>query len=442
MHKSRGGRKQLPPGIGLDFGTTNSVLARASEDGGAVAWPFRHDGVSGTAFRSVLALWPEDEAGAVVTRLEAGPWAIQRFVEDPLSCRFLQSMKTFAASKAFQHTTIGGRNYRFEDLLTGFFRRYTAHLGLTLNDLPKRIVLGRPVAYAGANPDAGVAMARYEAAFQDVGFETIHHVYEPVAAAFFYAQRLKRDATVLVADFGGGTSDFSVIHFAVTPRGIVAKPLAQSGVGIAGDTFDYRIIDALVSPRLGKGTQFKSWGKTLDVPGHYYANFARWNQLSLLKSPRLIAELKALVRDSLAPDQLNALVSFIEADVGYPLYRAVSAAKIRLSSAPVAELNFACAGTSINTKITRTEFESWIAEDLDRIDQAVGQALERAGLQAKDVDKVFLTGGSSFVPAVARLFTRRFAVDRIETGDQLLSIAYGLALIAALPDPEPWLAQA
>jgi hypothetical chaperone protein len=424
--------------VGLDFGTTNSVLASLDVDGRAQAAEFRHGSEVVTSFRSVLALWQERGEDGRTTRYEAGPWAIDRFIADPLDCRFLQSFKTFAASRSFQHTTVAGRNYRFEDLLSAFFRKFREHAGDQLAELPGRIVLGRPVTFGGANPDAKLAAERYEKAFADVGFSDIHHVYEPVAAAFFYAQRLARDATVLVADFGGGTSDFSIIHFARTASGLVAQPLAQSGVAIAGDTFDYRIIDAVVSPRLGKGTQYRSWGNVLDVPGHYYANFARWNQLSILKSPRLLAEIREISRHSLDREKLEALIAFIDADVGYSLYKAVSDTKVRLSSAEAAPLHFEACGITIDRTITRGEFEGWIATDLERIDRAVAAALGRAGIAERHVDKVFLTGGSSFVPAVRRLFERRFGEPKIETGDQLLSIAYGLALIGAEDDLSPW----
>lgn len=424
--------------VGLDFGTTNTVLARVGANGRAQATQFRHHGELLTSFRTVLALWQEQGDAGLSTRMDAGPWAIDRFIADPLDCRFLLSFKTFAASRSFQHTTVAGRNYRFEDLLSAFFRKYREHAGDELAELPARIVLGRPVIFAGASPDPSLAAERYETAFSGFGFSEIHHVYEPVAAAFYFAQRLTHDATVLVADFGGGTSDFSIIHFARGASGLAARPLAQTGVGIAGDTFDYRIIDAVVSPLLGKGTQYRNWGKVLDVPGHYYSNFARWNQLSILKSPRLLAEIRELARHSLAPDKLEALLAFINADVGYPLYKAVSETKMRLSSADAARLHLEACGVTIDRMITRTEFEAWIADDLERIDRAVGAALTRAGIDERQIDKVFLTGGSSFVPAVRRRFEHRFGANKIETGDQLLSIAYGLALIGAEEDLSTW----
>jgi hypothetical chaperone protein len=431
----------LRPAIGLDFGTTNTVLARMTGAGTVQAQMFHNGTDVFSAFRTVLAFWREEEAAGLSNRTEAGPWAIERFISDPLECRFLQSFKTFAASAAFQNTMIAGRSYAFEDLQAAFFRKFCEHAGDDLASLSGPLILGRPVEFAGYDPDAALAARRYEDCFSRFGFSEIYHVYEPVAAAYYFAQRLTRDATVLVADFGGGTSDFSLIHFSRDAKGIVATPLAQSGVGVAGDTFDFRIIDAVVAPRLGKGTQYRSWGKVLDVPNHYYANFSRWNELSIMKSPKTLADLRQLARDSLAPDKLRAFVDFIEADVGYPLYRAVSETKMRLSEAESAELHFSARGVTIASTIKRTEFESWIERDLERIDQAVESALASANVSEAGIAKVFLTGGSSFVPAVRRRFTDRFGADKIETGDQLLSIAYGLALIGQSDDITRWTAK-
>lgn len=150
-----------------------------------------------------------------------------------------------------------------------------------------------------------------------------------------------------------------------------------------------------------------------------------------MKSPKLLAELRTLARDSLAPDKLNALITFIDADVGYPLYKVVSEAKIRLSSADRARLVFAARGITIDQIITRQDFNGWISRDLERIEAAVSAALSRAGLSEAGIDKVFLTGGSSFVPAVRKIFVDRFGLEKITGGEELTSVATGLSLCAA-----------
>jgi len=132
------------------------------------------------------------------------------------------------------------------------------------------------------------------------------------------------------------------------------------------------------------------------------------------------------------------LITIIEEDLGYPLYKAVSEAKLALSHEEQAKLSFNSEGIVIEATIERADFERWIEPDLLRIDRAVEAALEQAGLAAGEIDKVFLTGGTSFVPAVRTRFAACFGEERLETGDQLLSIAYGLALIGEQKDIERW----
>ncbi|MBY0566161.1 MAG: Hsp70 family protein [Hyphomonadaceae bacterium] len=421
--------------IGLDFGTTNTVATMINAQGEAEAVHFTHDGAAFDAFRSVLCFWRDEDVDPPLTHAEAGPWAIERFVELGGDCRFIQSFKTFAASPLFADTLIYSRRFKFEDLLASFLRQVRSHAGM---EFPKRVVIGRPVKFAGGAPDEELARTRYEAALRAVGFEDIHYVYEPVAAAYFFAQRLKADATILVADFGGGTSDFSVVRFSVTPDGLDYKPLAHAGVGVAGDAFDYRIIDNVVARAFGKGSEYTSWGKVLPVPNGYFSKFSRWNELSIMRHSKDYRDLQQLVRASLDPERIEAFIAFLDADAGYAMNKAVSAAKAQLSAADEGVLSLHVAGVDIERKIKRAEFEKWIAPELEEIGACVDRALAGAGLQEKEIDRVFLTGGSSFVPAVRAQFETRFGAEKIETGDQLVSIAYGLSLIARERDIGRW----
>ena len=430
----------LAPALGLDFGTTNTVAALVdpTAPGGARSIRFPDGAETHSVFRSALDFWPEGRGRERHIAVEAGPWAIRHFVESPEGSRFLQSFKTFAASPSFRSTNVHGKSFRFEDLLASFLGRLADHIDAGDLPLPRRLIAGRPVTYAGAAPDPAVAETRYDAAFAAGGFDEIHYVHEPVAAAFWFARRLTRDATVLVADFGGGTSDFSVVRFTVGADGVRAHPLASSGVGVAGDGFDYRIIDKVVSPKLGKHARYKSWDKWLDVPAHWFTNFARWNQLAVMKSPETIRELEKLAASADDPQGLEKLIEMIEDNLGWPLYKAVSEVKAALSMAEEARLAFHHGSIHIDARVTRADFETWIADDLARIDAAVDAAITASGVAPREIDKVFLTGGTSFVPAVRRLFVNRFGEDRLETGEQLLSIAFGLALIGAEEDLERW----
>ena len=427
--------------LGIDFGTTNTVVAIAAGDGPAHLVKFPAPEGEIFAFRSCLSFHAPAERPSERT-IAAGPWAIEAYVEDPAETRFIQSFKMFAASESFTETQVLGRRYRFEDLLSTFLLKLKDYAGAEMAELPKQVIVGRPVTFAGASPSEPLALSRYETAFSRMGFSDIRYAYEPVGAAFFFARGLTNDATVLVGDFGGGTSDFSIIRFEREGGRLRSTPLGRAGVGVAGDAFDYRIIDRLVSPELGKGSSYESYGKVLPVPNRYYSAFARWDQLALMRASRDMREIRALAREAVEPEKIGRLIETLDENYGYQLYRAVSRLKEQLSSEAAAEFRFEAGSISIVRQVARAEFEGWIAPELAEIEAAVDRALADANLPPEGIDRVFLTGGSSLVPAVRGIFHRRFAADRIETGAELESIASGLALIGREDDPARWTTRA
>lgn len=417
--------------LGLDFGTTNTVIA-VPDAPGSQTRSIRFESPAGASetIRTCLSFMKDRHApvGAPLM-VEAGASAIRTLIDHPGECRFLQSIKTYAASPLFKQTGILGRRHSFADLMVAFLQKLMIYAGTHWPEDVSRLVVGRPVAFAGAGADEALALERYNDALSRFGFPQIQFVLEPVAAASFFAGRLSRDATVLVADFGGGTTDYSIIRFSRQAGKLAAEPLAHAGVGVAGDMFDYKIIDKLVSPMIGKGSHYKSFGKLLDLPGNYYANFGRWSQLSIFKTTRDFADLKSLVPMATEPEKLNLFIDLIENDEGYPLYEAVSATKRALSTNQEANFFFAPLGKASGTTVRRVDFEGWIQGELKQMETALDQAIARADITVDEIDKVFLTGGTSFVPAVRRIFEHRFDRDQIQTGDELLSIAHGLALL-------------
>jgi hypothetical chaperone protein len=424
--------------IGVDFGTSNTVVALSDGDGRVEAVRFDHNGQTHSVYVSALCFWEERPGGGAPARAEGGPWAIEQFLEGRAAHRFIQSFKTFAASAAFNATQIFRQRYKFEDLLAAFLRTLTRHAGEGFDLGAPTIIVGRPVRFAGGNPDDALAMQRYRAAFERLGAGHARYVYEPVGAAFSFARTLERNATVLVADFGGGTSDFSVMRFSRSGGVLHAEPLGHAGVGVAGDAFDYRIVDHIVSPRLGKGGNYRSFDKVLQIPNHYYGNLARWHQLAMMKGSGDLRELRQLARAAVDPGPLQDFITIVDLDLGFSLYRAVSDAKVALSTHDSVDFRFQREGIDIRATVTRDDFEDWIADDVARLGATVDEALTKAGVAARDVEKVFLTGGTSFVPAVQRLFAERFGEERITSADQFESIAYGLALIGHTPDPDRW----
>ncbi|HZF95469.1 MAG TPA: Hsp70 family protein [Allosphingosinicella sp.] len=420
--------------VGLDFGTTNSVAAVARDGVSelvALSGPISSDPV----FRSALCFW-EDEARIAV---EAGPWAIAEYLEFPEGSRFIQSFKAVAASPSFEHATIFERRYRFEDLGRAFVGKMSQRSGGALGGGAARVVIGRPVEYAGHLPDESLARRRYDAVFSGLGAE-VHYVYEPMGAAFSFAASIAEPATVLVADFGGGTSDFSVVRIEAPGAARRCVPLGHAGVAIAGDRFDYRILDNLVMPLLGKGGHYRSFDKVLEIPGGYFTDFGDWSRLALMRNRRTLAELGKLRRAALDPQPIERMIAVVEQELGYRLYEAVGQVKRDLTAAPAARFSFSAPDLSIDAEVTRAAFEAWVAPDIVRIEEAVDRALSRAGVAAEAVDRVFLTGGTSLVPRIRRLFEARFGAGRIASGNELTSIAHGLALIGLEEEPGAWAA--
>jgi hypothetical chaperone protein len=426
-----------PVAIGVDFGTTNTVVALGEGSDHARLVAFETPTDPATTFRSTLSFShdPGEATGRVVN---AGPWAIEAYLDDPGETRFIQSFKSYAASALFSETQILGRRYTFEDMLSAFLLRLRERGGEALNAAGGRVIVGRPVRFVGSSPDPALALRRYQAAFERLGFTDILYAYEPVAAAFFFARRLDQDATVLVADFGGGTSDFSIVRFERKAGVLSSRALGRSGVGVAGDAFDYRIIDNLVSPALGKGSSYRDFDNVLQMPNRYYSNFARWDQLALMRASRDMRDIRSLVRRSFEPEKIERLVELLDGNHGYHLYQSVSRLKEALSVETNARFTFDAGSISMDRTVERDAFTGWIAHELTAIEGAVDEALAEADLRPDQIDRVFLTGGSSFVPAVRAIFEARFDPAKIAAGAELESIASGLALIGGQADLEPW----
>ena len=422
-----------PHVLGIDFGTTNTVIAMAAQDGSVSALRLPTPRGIAAAFRSVLAFHEGDRG---LPLAEIGPWAIEDFLTYPAGTRLIQSFKSYAASALFDGTRIFGRTFQFEDLVSTFFRHLWRHASDAIEPRGLRTIVGRPVTFAGADPDDALAMRRYASAFGP----RADYVFEPVAAALFFARGFNDQATILVGDFGGGTSDFSIMRFVREGGRVRAVPLAHAGVAVAGDSFDYQIISHVISPLLGLGGSYVSEGKTLAIPNHYFTALARWNQLALMKWSKDMRDLRLLREQAIDREALDRFVELLENDYSYALFRAVSAAKEALSTQDATNLTFRAGSIDIDRRVTRRDFERWIAGELEQIRRTVDETFQRAGLGDADIDKVYLTGGSSFVPAVRSIFTERFGAQKVHRGSEFESIAQGLAMIGAEPDPAQWYA--
>jgi hypothetical chaperone protein len=434
--------------IGIDFGTTNSSVALVTPGAAVELASFSFLGAQIPSFRSVLYIeQTKSVSGIKRSHSLTGPAAIEHYLQADEKGRLIQSLKSHLSSRQLTGTEVFGRRVRLEELISRILGDLRKHAERQFNRPIRSATIGRPVRFVGAESDEDDAFAvqRLREAFTQAGFEQVHFELEPIAAAYAYESTLDHDELILIGDFGGGTSDFSLIRVGPTIRRRGRTPddlLGNSGVGMAGDAFDARIVRKLVSPSLGSNSDARSMNKILPaVPAWIYANLERWHYLSFLRTNNVREILKSALIRALEPEKIEALIAVIDGDLGYQLHQAVQQVKFELSHSDSAEFRFRDGTKHAHTidlriPVTRTEFESWIGEELAAIERSVDHLLANSGVDAREVDRVFLTGGSSFVPAVRRIFATRFGADRIRGGNEFTSVAHGLALRGAEPSPE------
>jgi len=417
--------------IGLDFGTTNSSIARRAENGSVELARFNLAGAMTESFRSLLYLERLRTAGRNTIKSWAGPEGIARYLEADEKGRLIQSLKSFLSSRGLRTTEIFGRRFQLEELVANVIRVIKTAAEVQFGAPIRIAVVGRPVRFVGAESDADddFALGRLRIALEKAGFEEIAFEFEPIAAASYYESTLDHDELILIGDFGGGTSDFSLLR--VGPSASKRAVLGNEGLPLAGDAFDAKIIRHLVSPALGAGSLLNSHGKMLPVPNWVYLKLERWHHLSFLRSRETLNMLQSVMTQAEESEKIKALIYLVNHDLGFYLHRAVQKTKVALSHEENARFFFEDGDARLDTVVKRAEFEGWIAEELSGVEQKVDALLGKAGADARDIDMVFLTGGSSFVPSVRRIFEKRFGAERIRAGDEFTSVARGLALAPA-----------
>lgn len=424
--------------FGIDLGTTNTVVVKSTTANALEAVPLGEGEDARKTHPSVIAFEPTYDQGRMELAMETGARAISLAAAYPEDFRYVQSFKSHVASAAFAGTTVFGKRFDLAGIFSCFLRRSGIADAINAVDGPKRIVVGRPVVFYGDKPDEGLALSRYREGFKAAGIDDFEFVLEPIGGAFSFFRTVRSNVTVLIADFGGGTSDFVIVRFKLTGSEVKSEVLSHAGIGIAGDTFDARIIENALIRHFGADSHYRENGKRLPVPRSYYSAMARWHQMTLLRAPKYQRELEVIRRASESPEQIARLIYAIDHNQGLAISRAVAAAKAELSDRDSADLTLDLGEIQLRETITRSEFERWIADDVNRISERVDETVTKSGLADSDIDKVFLTGGTSFVPAINALFTDRFGQEKVSAGERFSSVAEGLSLIGHEDDIAYW----
>jgi hypothetical chaperone protein len=418
-----------PLSVGVDFGTSNTVISVVGADRSSAVLKVTSRSGQGAALPSILCFRPAEPNPRDRPISSAGTDAIADYIARTGPARLVQSMKSFLGSKAFVDTKVFTHTYTLEALIGTLLEHlYDA---TSARDLLSQcpLVVGRPIEFAGAAPDDDLAQTRLKAAFASAGRPADQVRLEPEAAAYAFASRARGRHLVLVADLGGGTSDFSIVEVDAEGEHPKITPLAQTGIGIAGDRFDYQIVYNSVCPALGMGSQFQPETKLLPIPLWIYSNFASWHQLSMMNNRQTLRHITEILRSAVDERAFEGLVHVIRNEEGFSLFQAVSRVKQTLTVERSAQLRFKAGPVEIDRTVARSEFEQWIADDLARIEATADKAVAAAAVKPSAITRVFMTGGTALVPAVRELFARKFGADKLVGGDEFSSVAQGLALM-------------
>jgi hypothetical chaperone protein len=406
----------------IDFGTSNSLLCGVTPEG--VDEPLALDPAASdpSVFRSILFFSETSEQ-------YFGAMALERYVAEGMRGRFLRSLKRFLPMPSFEETRIGGRAVKLEELIGIFLRemrtRANAHYGVDV----KRALFGRPARFSDNDENDALAEQRLATAAGFAGFDEVYFCPEPIAAAYDFRSRLTEPKVVLVADFGGGTSDYTVAR--LSPGQTEVEVLAVGGVSVAGDAFDGSIMRHKVSRHFGADVKYKVpfGSNVLSMPRPLMESLCSPAETCLLAQRDIMQFLRDIKSGSLGKDDkrhIDQLLCLVEDSLGFQIFEAIEHAKRQLSDHESTQLLFDYPGIDISETIGQSEFQRFSAPQVDTILASLDRTLDQSGLGAGGIDLVCCTGGTARVAALSSGIQSRFGADKLVRLRSLHSVIQGL----------------
>ena len=417
--------------FGIDFGTTNSALS-IYRDGQVEVVNIDELNGNSSLMRSVLYFNEDRE-------IFTGHEAINNYVSEGAAGRFMQSIKTFLPNRSFVSTEVFGKNYGIDDLVAIVLRRIKLRGEAIVGCQVDRVVLGRPVVFSEDPEKDALAQTRLEAAARKAGFTQIWFQLEPVAAALSYEESLPAGAEkiVFIGDFGGGTSDFTVIRVkggAFARGNRRSDVLALGGVYVAGDKFDSQIMWDKVAKYFGRGVKYKGMGKDdlFDIPHSIIYTLCQWHRIPLLRARKIREQIRLIKNSANDRKAIENLEHLINDNYGFFLFQSIEKSKCELSHRELTDIRFNERDLSISEGITRKEFDAINAENFSRIAGCIDEVIAKSGVSYGGIDTVFLTGGTSRIPFIRDLFVQRFGAEKLEDRDAFTSVVHGLGTSSPL----------
>ena len=403
---------------GLDFGTSNSVISLTDTS--------TREEVFTYSLQSIL-YFPESDSNACYVGKEAE----EKYVEEEMRGRLLKSVKTLLKQDKFLFTWIGGRRVTPDQLATYIIKKLKEKAEEFTGFSIDKVILGRPAVFSEKKEEEETAVRRLMTAAKNAGFTEIHLQLEPIAAALSYEQTLKKEETVLVADFGGGTSDFTIIR--LSPEKAMSKDrkediLAHGGLYIGGDVFDSEIMWHKVTPLLGRGVEYHSYDKMLEIPNTLYRELRSWERSFLLKESKARRQMDKFYFFANQDERIDKVRVLIDNNYVYSLFKEIEQSKITLSADDVALIKFLKENLELEEELPYEEYERIIVKHIAEIEAYIREMMNESGYLPEQIDSVYLTGGSSLSKPIRNIFYHIFGKEKISEEDTFHSVAHGLSL--------------
>src|ERR1700744_3071953 len=406
---------------GLDFGTSNTTLGTVIHDVPVLA------ALEGDHVTIPSAIFYKADGGTHIGRR-----AIEAYVEGDAG-RLMRSLKSVLGTSLIDETTrVGRERVSFRDVIAYYVGALKRRAEQVLGYPSQQVVHGRPVHFVDDNPAGDAkAEATLRGIAESVGFRDISFQFEPIAAALDYERGISAEEIALIADIGGGTSDFSIVRLSPERHRQAERKddiLANDGVRIGGTDFDRHLSLGVVMPLLGYRSAMKRAG--LDVPSSYFHDLATWANINRMYEQKVMSEVRQVRQEVRQPELLDRLVRVLEEQRGHTLAMEIERAKIALSDARQANIPLGWIQPDLDVDITRTELVSHTRQLAARIGARIKICLEQAQLDAGEIDAVFLTGGSVQLPHVRKAITAMVPSARTVDGDTFGAVGKGLTIEA------------
>ncbi|MDB5128871.1 Hsp70 family protein [Mucilaginibacter sp.] len=408
---------------GIDFGTTNSVLVIYDEE---------IKEIHSTIIIPSLIYFYHKLSAANAKNYVVGEEAIAAYLDDGMKGRFIKSVKQILSKSSFTETRIHNKKYNASALVAILLKELKDRADQLIGQDCRKAVIGRPVFFDDDDVQKDtLAQTRLNKAAELAGFTNVCFQFEPIGAAFAYERTLAKKENVLVADLGGGTTDFTYLVLDPEKAGSKNRKddmMATTGIYIGGDSFDSAFMWEKGTPYFGKHTQYEATpGKVLTVPKSLFANICSWEQMNFFNGPRIKKDIEDYYYFSGNDRKFQNLITLIDNNLGYSVFQSIEKTKIELTNADKAMFSYQKMGIGIDEEILLSTYEQIIAKDVDRIANCLDEFMLKNHIDPKDIDSLFLTGGTSMVGSIQKLFKNKFPHVKLNSGDNFKSVAKGLA---------------